>query len=203
MVLSKLLNKSSRKHRLDANQNPDSKKSPQSPQSSPEKPRTSNDREKPPNLSPTKSSNRSSRRFDKDSHPLNLPPELRRLSALSAMSTTSSEQNHDGTMEQTRASSPTTQSSTPTTPSNSYINSPFQPDDRPPVPPHRVPTSPPPQSPSSKPNMAQANAEACKVAGNNFFKSQNYPKAIEEYSKGICVFKHNDLRVTFLTSYSD
>jgi len=187
MVLNKLLNKSSKKHRLDsANDN-----SPKSPLSSPEKrppaspsaARSSLDREKRPSLSPTKATNRSSKRYDKDkkdrdSHPLNLPPELRRLSALSAMSA-----NSDSTHDQ-QASSPATQSSAPTSPSTIYVNSPFAPDDRPPVPPHRVPTSPPPTSPSPGSNMAPANAEAFKVAGNNFFKSQNYAKAAEEYSKG-------------------
>jgi hypothetical protein len=37
--------------------------------------------------------------------------------------------------------------------------------------------------------MVQANAEACRIAGNNFFKAQNFPKAIEEYSKGIYNYK--------------
>jgi DnaJ homolog subfamily C member 7 len=182
MVLNKLLNKSSRKHRLDATTHTNSPPSPEkrSP-ASPSSARNSQDRERRQNLSPTKSSNRTSKRVEKDSHPLNLPPDLRRLSALSAMS----EQNHDSSAEPPQLSSPGTQSSTPTTPSSTYVNSPIHQDDRPPVPPHRVPTSPPPTSPSPMPNMAPINAESFKNAGNDFFKNKNYSKAIEEYSKGI------------------
>jgi DnaJ family protein C protein 7 len=47
-------------------------------------------------------------------------------------------------------------------------------DDSPPAPPlHRVPTGPPALDP-----------EACKAAGNKFFKNQQFDKAVEEYSKG-------------------
>ena len=186
MVLNKLLNKPSRKHRLDTAAHTNSPSSPEkhSP-ASPSSARNSQDRERRHNLSPTKSSNRTSKRLEKDSHPLNLPPDLRRLSALSAMST-NSDQNHDLNVEPPQLSSPGTQSSTPTTPSTTYINSPFHQDDRPPVPPHRVPTSPPPTSPSPMPNVAPPNAETFKIAGNNFFKTQNYAEAVEEYSKGIC-----------------
>ncbi|EOD51666.1 Tetratricopeptide TPR-1 [Neofusicoccum parvum] len=48
----------------------------------------------------------------------------------------------------------------------------------PPPPPHRTPTSPPP---SSEP----VDAEACKAAGNKFFKAKDYTKAIQEYTKAI------------------
>jgi len=46
-------------------------------------------------------------------------------------------------------------------------------------PPHRTPTSSPPQS--EKPAV---DAEACKAAGNKFYKERQYDKAIAEYSKG-------------------
>lgn len=46
----------------------------------------------------------------------------------------------------------------------------------PPPPPHRTPTSPPPP----------VDAEACKAAGNKFFKAKDYTKAIQEYTKGMC-----------------
>lgn len=187
MVLNKLLQKTSRKPRLDTN----SDKPPKSPSPSPQKrqspaspsssARNSEEKDKRPQQSPTKQSKRSSRQYDKDSHPLNLPPGPRR-SALSAMSA-NSEQFHDANGDPMRSSSPTTQPSPPSTPSTNYANSPFVQEDRPPVPPHRVPTSPPPTSPSPLPNMA-ANAESFKTAGNNFFKTKNYTKAIEEYGKG-------------------
>ncbi|KAF1986816.1 TPR-like protein [Aulographum hederae CBS 113979] len=47
-------------------------------------------------------------------------------------------------------------------------------------PPHRVPTSPPPvQEPPA------VDPEACKTAGNKFFKAKDYNRAIQEYSKAI------------------
>lgn len=59
-------------------------------------------------------------------------------------------------------------------------------------PPHRIPTSPPPQPqhqpqppPQPQPQQPTADAEACKVSGNKFFKAKEYAKAIMEYSKAI------------------
>lgn len=55
----------------------------------------------------------------------------------------------------------------------------------PPPPPHRTPTSPPP-----------VDAEACKAAGNKFFKAKDYTKAIQEYTKGMStppVFPHLEI----------
>lgn len=59
-------------------------------------------------------------------------------------------------------------------------------------PPHRIPTSPPPQPqhqpqppPQPQPQQPTADAEACKVSGNKFFKAKDYAKAIMEYSKAI------------------
>ncbi|KAF2668293.1 TPR-like protein [Microthyrium microscopicum] len=135
---------------------------------------------KSPTKSPSKSSKptkskRSSARYDKETtHPLNLPPELRR-SALSAMSANSSEPPASDP-ERGQTNSPPA-SSAPTTPSNGYASSPF-PDDRPPVPPHLHPTSP-------LPIHNPIDAEAHKTAGNKFFKAKEYAKAIEEYSKAI------------------
>ena len=47
-------------------------------------------------------------------------------------------------------------------------------DSKPVPPPHR---SPPPEKPV-------VDAEACKAAGNKFYKDKQYEKAIEEYTKG-------------------
>lgn len=75
-----------------------------------------------------------------------------------------------------QTSSPTPQPSAPATPGANGLNSPIQ-EDRPPAPPiHRVPTNPPPPP---------VDAEACKAAGNKFFKAREYDRAIEEYSKGM------------------
>lgn len=47
-------------------------------------------------------------------------------------------------------------------------------------PPHRAPPAEP--QPPPKPTI---DAEACKAAGNKFFKMGDYDKAIKEYSKGV------------------
>ena len=52
-------------------------------------------------------------------------------------------------------------------------------------PPHRAPPTEP--QPSPKPTI---DAEACKAAGNKFFKIGDYDKAIKEYSKGVL---HKDM----------
>jgi DnaJ family protein C protein 7 len=76
-----------------------------------------------------------------------------------------------------QTSSPTPQPSAPGTPgTNGQANSPFG-EERPPAPPiHRVPTNPP---------VPPVDAEACKAAGNKFFKARDYDKAVQEYSKGM------------------
>ena len=53
-------------------------------------------------------------------------------------------------------------------------------EERPRPPPHRTPTNPPPQ-----PEEPQIDAEACKAAGNKFYKAKQYDKAIEEYTKAV------------------
>jgi len=58
-------------------------------------------------------------------------------------------------------------------------------DDGSPIPPpHKVPTSPPPQPQPQLPPKPTVDAEACKAAGNKFFKAKDYDKAIKEYTKG-------------------
>jgi len=56
-------------------------------------------------------------------------------------------------------------------------------DEGPAPPPHRTPKSPSP--PPEQPEAPKVDAEACKAAGNKFYKAGQYQKAIEEYSKGI------------------
>ena len=51
-------------------------------------------------------------------------------------------------------------------------------------PPHRTPTSAS-TTPSPQPETPKVDAEACKAAGNKFYKAGQYEKAIEEYSKGL------------------
>ena len=57
-------------------------------------------------------------------------------------------------------------------------------DDSAPAPPlHRTQTGPVPP-PSPPPEVEPVDPEACKAAGNKFYKAGQYDKAIEEYSKG-------------------
>jgi len=51
-------------------------------------------------------------------------------------------------------------------------------EDAPAPPPHKSPSSPPP------PEAPTVDAEACKAAGNKFFKAREWQKAIQEYTKG-------------------
>lgn len=46
-----------------------------------------------------------------------------------------------------------------------------------------------PTAQSNKPAEPPVDAEACKAAGNKFFKAKQYDKAVEQYTKG------NDLRI--------
>lgn len=164
---------------------------PRSPSRSPKKSSTHSFADR--NLRPSsprhqKSSTRSSRSprkvtsdYPRDTHPLNLPPEERerRRSAFSAT--------HDSyeTMElDQEAPAGAPPSSPPPTPggfSNSNGVEPLEGlngNGSPIPPPHRIPPeAPPPPKPTT-------DAEACKVAGNKFFKMQDYDKAIREYSKG-------------------
>jgi len=120
-------------------------------------------------------------------HPLNLPPdEYKRLSALSNTSAMSSPSEAPTPMDVDReaTASPTPQSpqenGTPKAPGAfpnlNGVNGHKDEENvaGPPPPPHKTPTTTPPT----------VDAEACKAAGNKFFKAGNYNKAIEEYSKG-------------------
>ena len=128
-----------------------------------------------PHLSPRQT-------FSADTHPLNLPPEERerRRSALTNMSDPPTPMDVD--QEDSVPASPSSPSSnTPGAFSNpnesNHING-VNGDAGPVPPPHLVSTD---VSPQPKPMI---DAEACKVAGNKFFKMKDYDKAIREYSKG-------------------
>lgn len=111
-----------------------------------------------------------------DEHPLNLPEDLRRLSALSAMS--SPQQNGEtfsDPMETTPA--PETPGAFPQTNGASGSE---DGGDGPAPPLHRTPTTP-----TTQPEEPQVDAEACKAAGNKFYKAGQYQKAIDEYTKGL------------------
>ena len=133
--------------------------------------------------SPTKKDKRKEKE-DRNSHPLNLPPEeLRKLSAAMARA-----EGERGSMDvdmsdQNGISSPPADS-TPMTPSkttpgafpentngtSTEMNG--NEDKSPTPPPHRSPVKPP------------VDAEACKAAGNKFFKARDYSRAVTEYTKG-------------------
>lgn len=125
---------------------------------------------------------------DRNSHPLNLPPdELRRLSAAIAReesargSMDAEASDHNGTtsspmqsplptpLKEAPGAFPETANGTTNGESNG-VNG----DDKksPTPPPHREPLKP------------KVDAEACKAAGNKFFKAKDYSRAIAEYTKG-------------------
>jgi DnaJ homolog subfamily C member 7 len=120
---------------------------------------------------------------DRASHPLNLPPdELRRLSAAIAREDGAMKSMDYDASEQDGAASPPAHSAPPTPMSTASAAFPdvgngvhgAHPNGAksPTPPPHRVPPKPP------------IDAEACKAAGNKFFKARDYSRAITEYSKG-------------------
>ena len=136
---------------------------------------------------------------DEAEHPLNLPPdELRRLSTLSRESARQSfqrqqqqqQQQHQRNMdtEMSQENSPAPSSPVNSTPgafpetngtnSTNAVNgsSDHEKDEAPAPPPHKSPASPPPKP--------EVDAEACKAAGNKFFKARERQKAIQEYTKG-------------------
>jgi DnaJ homolog subfamily C member 7 len=134
--------------------------------------------------SPTKSSPRFP--YDRNSHPLNLPPEQRqRLSAAMSDPPTPMDIDYDGPSPAAVPvpSSPPPQSPQPPQPSQLPQSMPgalnmtgnANGDGSPVPPPHRKQTSPPPPL---------ADAEAFKAAGNKFFKTKDYEQAIIEYTKG-------------------
>lgn len=181
---------------------------PGTPPSSPDKKSSSHrvkDRERDRERRSNSYSSKRSSKHDRDSHPLNLPPdELRRLSsAMSQMNEQPSPQPMDIDREFTSSPAP---SSPATTPAPASIPKPNgnstteQEASRPAPPPHRYTTSPPPQSATYAATPEDANmpvdpptinAEEYKAAGNKFFKIKDYPRAIEEYSKAIEADPHN------------
>ena len=129
--------------------------------------------------SPTKSSLRALRKssFDvADTHPLNLPPEERekRRSALAYMSEPRDSMEIDSPSEAPPSSPP---GSFPT--SNGVEHTEDVSQAGPIPPPHRK------QSEAHTPTSPPIDAEACKAAGNKFFKMRDYDKAIKEYTKAI------------------
>ncbi|KAI9872777.1 MAG: hypothetical protein M1830_001207 [Pleopsidium flavum] len=194
MVLPNLFTRSSPKKKKSDNDKEDPAQNTDSPPPSPTKKsptKSTRDRESRP-ASPhssrsfySKTSNSPRYTYDRSSHPLNLPPhELRRLSALSAMSDPPTpmeiDQDEDGPASSLPSSPPPAMSPGPFTGTNGVNGVNGANNDGSPVPPpHKTPTSPPPQP---KPTV---DAEACKAAGNKFFKAKDYDKAIKEYSKAI------------------
>jgi len=120
---------------------------------------------------------------DPDLHPLNLPPdELRRLSAFMAQDAARASASMDTDKETPVANG----ASPPVTPAREAVGS-FpeaqangdasgvnggHEEKSPTPPPHRVTPTP------------KVDAEACKAAGNKFFKAKDYERAIVEYTKG-------------------
>ncbi|QDS73548.1 hypothetical protein FKW77_000415 [Venturia effusa] len=152
------------------------------------------------NPSPTKPfSKASKKKQDRDSHPLNLPPEeLRRLSRMSVMA----DQPMDSMdTDKDFAASPSSMSASPLSSSPASSSVPVKEnaklngsapmdgeDDAPRPPPHRTPTNPPVHkvpSPPPAPAKDTTAAEAHKASGNKFFKAKDYTKAIQEYSKAV------------------
>jgi DnaJ family protein C protein 7 len=132
-----------------------------------------------------------SSKHDRNSHPLNLPPdELRRRISLM------SDQGTPTPMDVDRES---TSSPAPSSPAAAQAPGAFPTpngasSDEPLPPPHRYTTSPPPESAKYAASKQEAaappavqptvDAELYKTAGNKFFKMKDYPMAIKEYTKG-------------------
>jgi hypothetical protein len=131
----------------------------------------------PAHMPKTKSSKKTTSRKsrpDPDSHPLNLPPEdLRRLSA--AMTR---EEARNGTPMNLDDPPMTNGASLPTTPAQETPGA-FPDTETGNVNSHeeRSPT-PPPHKPQ------KVDPEACKAAGNKYFKAKDYDRAVQEYTKG-------------------
>ncbi|WEW55279.1 hypothetical protein PRK78_000708 [Emydomyces testavorans] len=136
----------------------------------------------PPASSPLGSTKRRSKKASRDlyDHPLNLPPdELRRLSAMAA-----ARDEARGSLD-LESEMPTSPSSV-VTPSQNFsvttaaetngVSSGTDDEERSPTPPPHIVTSPP---------VPVVDAEACKLAGNKFFKAGDYQRAILEYTKAV------------------
>ncbi|KAF2875525.1 hypothetical protein BDV95DRAFT_484817 [Massariosphaeria phaeospora] len=147
--------------------------------------------------STSNSHSKRSSKYDRDSHPLNLPAEeLRKLStsAMSLMNDQPTPQPMDVDRESTSSpapSSPAVAQAPGAFPKTNGTNGEAA---RPAPPPHRYTKSPPPPSanyaatpedaspPAQPPTI---DAEEYKAAGNKFFKIKDYAAAIREYSKAI------------------
>ena len=111
--------------------------------------------------------NKSARRLS-ETHPLNLPPdEIRRLSLLAAMSGAP----ENGAGVEAMETTPAPEENVAAV---NGVNGEQSGEEGPVPPPHRTPTPQP-----------EVDAEACKAAGNKFYKAGQYERAIEEYSKGL------------------
>ncbi|KAF2194950.1 TPR-like protein [Zopfia rhizophila CBS 207.26] len=202
MVLPSLFNKSSKKSKHHDQPsaptlNPGSSSHSQgTPPSSPEKKSHHKLKDRDRDRRSNSYSSRRSSKYDRDSHPLNLPPdELRRLSAMSVMSDQPTPQPMDVDREFTSSptpSSPATGQAPGAFPKQNGPNG--EQEARPAPPPHRYTTSPPPQSASyaaspeaatPPPQQPTIDAESYKAAGNKFFKIKDYAQAIKEYTKAI------------------
>lgn len=127
--------------------------------------------------------------FDTNTHPLNLPPDLRRLSALSNMA----EQMRSDSMDvdtdvHAQPSSPPAEKipGAFNSPNGVNVNGSTNKDSMDVD--SGAPTPPPHKSPPTSPTPAAAptpeEAEAFKNAGNKHYKAKEYRKAIEEYTRG-------------------
>ncbi|KAF2395540.1 TPR-like protein [Trichodelitschia bisporula] len=145
---------------------------------------------------PYSTSRAASARFDRHSHPLNLPPEeLRRLSQAAMSEAKNGDRmdiDRDFTPPVQPSASPANMAAPPPPPAGfQRMNADEEVAPRPP--PHRVPTSPAPvpakpksaPAPPPAPPTPTVDAEAYKAAGNKFFKNREYDKAIKEYTKAI------------------
>ncbi|GAB7339690.1 hypothetical protein MBLNU457_6266t1 [Dothideomycetes sp. NU457] len=120
---------------------------------------------------------------EEEKHPLNLTPEeLKRLSQFSISNGQRSRHQRlptmDGESDQNRPSepsSPATGSAPGAFPETNGTNGTHKEDEAPAPPPHK--SSPPPKP--------EVDAEACKAAGNKFFKAREWEKAIQEYTKAV------------------
>lgn len=130
--------------------------------------------------------------YDLNTHPLNLPPELRRLSTLSNKMAEPDRMEIDSEAPAAQSPPYIAPTSPPPPPANVPIafDTPKPPPksngtngtngEGPIPPPHKSnPTSP---APTTAPPADDA--EAFKTAGNKFYKAREYRKAIEEYTKG-------------------
>lgn len=132
---------------------------------------------------------RQSHSYDRNSHPLNLPPdELRRLSAVSMAAmgdppTPMEMDNESSTPSAVPSSSPPPSSEPPVPgsfPSQNGVNG----DTSPTPPPPKATPSPSTSQPEAPPPPPTVDPEVAKAAGNKHFKAKEYDKAIKEYTKG-------------------